>query len=811
MAFTKITPADTTGKGVIGLPDTPELSSTDMQEKFDELALDVIVPKFNNLVDEITDAFVEEGGDIADVAQALTDEVSRAQGAEGDLSDAITTLDGAVMKKATYDSDNDGVVDNSELLNGHADSYFATAQSVSDLTTTVNGKMTRSVYDADNDGVVDNAEALGGHGASYFATASALSDEISRAQAAEGGKVDKVAGKGLSTNDFTTAYKNQIDTNTSNIGNLSNLTTTAKDNLVAAINEAAQSGGGASDLDDLNDVNLTNLADGQVLKYNATSSKWENGAGGGGGASTLSDLTDTAIATPSAGQALVYSSVGKWTNVTLPSATDKMNIDGSNSALNVVLSNNLIVNKEYNSFTQTSCAISKAAGSNQPIVFTTQYVYINYGIMSLFSSLIGITDAVYIIINDTIMFLNVNSVGSDRKTITAYLVDDVTDAIEVATSSVTFYIRNVTKGSAEVVYGLCNVADGDGSSSSGYCTVASGNYSRSEGIETEASGNVSHAEGSGTKAIGVASHAEGFSDVQAVGDGSHAEGSSTTASGNYSHAECYNNKANANYSHAEGSGTTAGGEASHTEGSGCKTKASGSSATGAHAEGYSTQANADYAHSEGYRTKANGQASHAEGNNVIAAYNYQHVQGQYNDNKSTTLFEIGNGTSANRKNIFEIYDDGYMSFDNGVNKIKFGVDANGRYGYIKAGADTVYPFKNEITVDTITPTRNASNTTLSFTYTDRPAYFAIIGTNSIYACWSFISFEWGEILDAWTNKKAVWHVRTTSSSTKSLRDDYSSYISVSEDTNNKTITVTSSSTSYKFNATDYIVQAVAST
>lgn len=276
MAFTKITPADTTGKGVIGLPDTPELSSTDMQEKFDELVLDVIVPKFNNLVDEITDAFVEEGGDIADVAQALTDEVARAQGAEGDLSDAITTLDGAVMKKATYDSDNDGVVDNSELLNGHADSYFATAQSVSDLTTTVNGKMTRSTYDADNDGVVDNAEALGGHSASYFATASALSDEVSRAQTAEGGKVDKVAGKGLSTNDFTTAYKNQIDTNKSNIGDLSDLTTTAKDNLVEAINEAAQSGGGASDLDDLTDVTISNPADGQGIFYDATTQKWVN-------------------------------------------------------------------------------------------------------------------------------------------------------------------------------------------------------------------------------------------------------------------------------------------------------------------------------------------------------------------------------------------------------------------------------------------------------------------------------------------------------------------------------------------------------
>ena len=53
--FTKITSADLQDKGVVGLPDTPALSTTAMQEKFDEIAVDVIVPKFNNLVDELED------------------------------------------------------------------------------------------------------------------------------------------------------------------------------------------------------------------------------------------------------------------------------------------------------------------------------------------------------------------------------------------------------------------------------------------------------------------------------------------------------------------------------------------------------------------------------------------------------------------------------------------------------------------------------------------------------------------------------------------------------------------------------------
>lgn len=53
MPFTKITETDLQNKGVIGLPDTPGLSTTEMQEKFDEIALDVLAPKHNVLVDEL--------------------------------------------------------------------------------------------------------------------------------------------------------------------------------------------------------------------------------------------------------------------------------------------------------------------------------------------------------------------------------------------------------------------------------------------------------------------------------------------------------------------------------------------------------------------------------------------------------------------------------------------------------------------------------------------------------------------------------------------------------------------------------------
>lgn len=60
MALKKITSADTSGKGVTGLPDTPGLSATDLQKKFDELSLDVIIPAINENIDELNGSYKEE-------------------------------------------------------------------------------------------------------------------------------------------------------------------------------------------------------------------------------------------------------------------------------------------------------------------------------------------------------------------------------------------------------------------------------------------------------------------------------------------------------------------------------------------------------------------------------------------------------------------------------------------------------------------------------------------------------------------------------------------------------------------------------
>lgn len=53
MAFLKITEADLKGKGNIGKPDTPGVTTAEMQRILDEIPREVIVPAFNAMVDAL--------------------------------------------------------------------------------------------------------------------------------------------------------------------------------------------------------------------------------------------------------------------------------------------------------------------------------------------------------------------------------------------------------------------------------------------------------------------------------------------------------------------------------------------------------------------------------------------------------------------------------------------------------------------------------------------------------------------------------------------------------------------------------------
>jgi hypothetical protein len=76
---------------------------------------------------------------------------------------------------------------------------------------------------------------------------------------------------------------------------------------------------GTSSVSGMSDVALTTPTNGQVLKFNSTTAKWEN-ANETGGSVSVNDLTDTAIASVTNGQVLTYNSVSnKWVNADAPS------------------------------------------------------------------------------------------------------------------------------------------------------------------------------------------------------------------------------------------------------------------------------------------------------------------------------------------------------------------------------------------------------------------------------------------------------------------------------------------------------------
>ena len=162
-----------------------------------------------------------------------------------------------------------------------------------------------------------------------------------------------------------------------------------------------------------------------------------------------------------------------------------------------------------------------------------------------------------------------------------------------------------------------NTNIGTQATAEGYQATASGNYSHAEGYQPTASGNYSHAEGSGTTASAPNSHTEGAS-TQATANSAHAEGNGSKATGTASHAENASNTASGSNSHAGGNNSTAGGTYS-------------------------------FVHGRDISIGTNGHYAAGFGQGTVANYSHQFVVGKYNNNKSTSILEVGIGTGANAK------------------------------------------------------------------------------------------------------------------------------------------------------------------
>ena len=170
----KITEEDLQGKGNTGQPDVPNLSTADMQHKLDELSLDVIVPIFDELVDEL-EASTAAGELGAVVDDDYDFQMSNVE-LEKDTETKIQTLINTILKECeTLDIN---LYDLATIFTG----ISSVASSVTDDPTSVptsraivnyvsmlgGGDMLKSQYDSNSDGTVNDSDKLGGELPSYY-------------------------------------------------------------------------------------------------------------------------------------------------------------------------------------------------------------------------------------------------------------------------------------------------------------------------------------------------------------------------------------------------------------------------------------------------------------------------------------------------------------------------------------------------------------------------------------------------------------------------------------------------------------------
>lgn len=183
MAFEKIENADLIGKMIAELADVPELTADELKKRFDAASKDVIIPKFNKLIDAL--AAVSAASNIGmNPPEGIT--------AEQNIAAVITAL--AVSVKSNSDSrhthSNKAVIDaiTADAKKKYDDlvSLFSAIKTISnvvkdDSTLLPTGKaivdyveelgggdMLKATYDSDNDGVVDNASKFGGQSPTYY-------------------------------------------------------------------------------------------------------------------------------------------------------------------------------------------------------------------------------------------------------------------------------------------------------------------------------------------------------------------------------------------------------------------------------------------------------------------------------------------------------------------------------------------------------------------------------------------------------------------------------------------------------------------
>ena len=138
MAFTKITEEDRQGKGNVGQPDTPLLTTTEMQEQMDSLA-NLGIDKFNDFLDEIaSDTAAQNIGCAPPIGIATTSNtlfavlsaIARVANASGDLAHSHAN-------KESLDSLTDNLVENLTAIAGYMTGIESVTTTVTDDATAI--------------------------------------------------------------------------------------------------------------------------------------------------------------------------------------------------------------------------------------------------------------------------------------------------------------------------------------------------------------------------------------------------------------------------------------------------------------------------------------------------------------------------------------------------------------------------------------------------------------------------------------------------------------------------------------------------
>ena len=176
--------------------------------------LTLLKGKFDTKVDKETGKGLSEANFTTDEKTKLANIAAEANKYE--LPKATGTELGGVMVGSGLKSDASGkisvdTVDN--LTSADTDKALSAAQGkalksaidkiTGDMGELGGGDMMKATYDTDDDGVVDDAAKLGGQAPAYYAVAETVNTALS-------GKVDVIAGKQLSTEDYTTAEKTKL-------------------------------------------------------------------------------------------------------------------------------------------------------------------------------------------------------------------------------------------------------------------------------------------------------------------------------------------------------------------------------------------------------------------------------------------------------------------------------------------------------------------------------------------------------------------------------------------------------------------------